>query len=146
MSHSSSVRFRFLSSHTRARISRIVRTTLPPLRSFLGGKLRSSTTSSQGVVVISSSSSGAGRGPAILLSSYVLEKKMCTVIVYGDASPSPTAGGSPTEKSVVLADTRQARKTCGPDSMMRSREERSSRGVAAIGDSSEGCRLAASRR
>jgi hypothetical protein len=73
-----------------------------------------------------------GREPAILLSSYVLEKKIFSFIVYGDAWSM--IGGLPMEKSVVVADMRHAQKTWGADSMMRSSEERSSTGGAAIRD------------
>jgi hypothetical protein len=93
--------------------------------------LRFNTSSSQGVVATSSSSSRTGREPGILLSSYILEKKIFSVIVYGDAWS--TTGGLPMEKSALVADMRQARTTWGPDSMMRSSEERSSTSGIAIG-------------
>jgi hypothetical protein len=75
---------------------------------------------------------GCSRDIVLLLSSYVLEKKIFSFIVYGDTWSM--IGGLPMEKSVVVADMRQARKTWGADSMMRSSEERSSTGGAAIRD------------
>ena len=79
--------------------------------------LRFNTSYSHGVIAISSSSIGAGKEPDILLSSYVLDKMIFSVMVYGNASSG--TGGSLLEKLVMVADMQQARNTWGPDSMMR---------------------------